>query len=283
MKRSIIMFIFTLIFIFLIAIDYDLIKDDNTGNYFSWYNQGINDMKYFAVKYYVSDTCTLKTVSWGRWAKDDVSCTDSFFVTAENAGYPDMINRYYSSALTFETGGIDLIVKDTVSIVTLIPAGDLWVVIEAETQVNNSYFLSDQEGSGSSYYSADGITWSELTDGVDSGDLIIRLKVGGPIGMSLLINEQEYIIENEFADNINQPFNILFGVNNLNISISERQYVEIMIMDKLGRIVEVFNKGYLEKGEYSYNLNNNKMHSDMYFLIVKTNTSIYKSKLLKLK
>ncbi|MCK4523530.1 hypothetical protein KAU15_01260 [candidate division WOR-3 bacterium] len=283
MKRGIIVFIFILTFIFLIAIDYDLINDDESGIYFSWYASPSNPIEYWAVKYYASDTCTLKTVTWGRWTKKNSSYTDSIFITGENAGFPDMSNIFYSSSATVATEAVDMIIKDTALTVNLIPGGNFWTVIEAATGINNSYFLSDQVGMGASYCSDDGILWFELTDGVDTGDLIIRMKVGGPIGMSLLINEEGYIIENEFADKIHQPMNILFGVNNLNISISERQYVEIMILDKLGRTVEVFDKGYLEKGEYSYNLNNNKMHSDMYFLIVKTGLDVYKSKLLKLK
>lgn len=282
MKTTTIVLLLMIIFTGVFAVDYHLMHDDSTGNHWYWYEQNNNTIHYWAVKYFTSDTCTLRTVDWGRWTKQNRTYTDSMFVCFDNGtGSPAMDSLIYTGSESVSTGGADEIMRHSVSGSPL-AVGNFWIVIKAETQNNNSYFLSDTLGSGHSYVSGDGITWNELTDGVDTADLIIRSWVSGPEGMSLLINERRFIEEESFVDNIryNRLFNERFTVN---LSLDEASDIELLILDRTGRILSTLADGFTNQGNYLFTWDASHYPAGVYFMKIRNNLEQDMIKLIKIK
>ncbi|MFO8062243.1 MAG: T9SS type A sorting domain-containing protein [bacterium] len=282
MKKIIFISSMIMIFTGVFAIDYHLMRDDSTGNHWYWYEQNNNTIHYWAVQYYTSDTCTLRTVDWGRWTKQNRTYTDSIFVCFDNGtGSPAMDSLIYTGSETVSTGGVSEILRHTVSGSPL-AVGDFWIVIKTETQNNNSYFLSDTLGSGNSYVSGDGITWNELTDGVDTADLIIRSWVSGPEGMSLLINEKRFITEEQFIENLRYN-RIISSRFNVNLTLSSISDIEISIMDRTGRILKCLVDDYKGPGDYLFTWDASNYPAGVYFMKIRNNLEQDMVKLIKMK
>ncbi len=278
MRKLIIFIIFCIIIIPVFAIDYHLMQDDSTGNYWMWYEQNNGTVRYWAVHYYTSDTCTLRTIEWGRWTKTGKAYNDSIIVCFDNGGFPDIDSAVYRGAETVNTGGTASIEMHTVSGSPL-AWGDFWIVILTETQKNNSYFLSDTMGSGNSYISGDGIIWNELNDGTDNADAIIRAWVSGPVGMSLLINENNEAPEHEYKDRLGLPQIISSKNSSFSLEISSFSYIDVFLADRTGRIVEHFNRGYVDPGIYNFPITGN-ISSGIYFIVIHCNGSVISKRLL---
>lgn len=259
------------------AIDYHLMRDDSTGTYWHWYEKNNQTFRYWAVHYYTSDSCTLRTIDWGRWTKAGKNYDDSIIVVFDNGGLPDIDSTIYRSVQTVGTNAADSIVRHTV-IGNPIAWGDFWVVIYAETQNSNSYFLSDTIGSGFSYISGDGLVWEELTDGISTADAIIRMWVSAPAGMSLLMNEHNEAPVVQYDKRIAMP-DIINNNKTFLLSISEQTYINAYIADKTGRIIEQYYSGYLTPGEYKYNIRED-LGMGLYFLVIQQNDHIISKKLL---
>ena len=277
MRRIALLVLAVFILLPVFAMDYHLMRDDSTDVYWRWYEQNNGTSRYWAVKYYTSDTCTLRTIDWGRWTKANKSYDDSVIVCFDNGGFPDIDSTIYSAVQTASTGGNDSIIRHTVSGAPL-AFGDFWVVIYAETQNSNAYFLSDTTGSGYSYISGDGIDWSELSDGESTADAIIRMWVSGPAGMSLLMNEHNEAPVVQYNKRIVIP-DIISSNEAFMLSIDEQAYVNAYLTDKAGRIIEQYCSGYMGPGEYIYNIQPD-IRTDLYFIVVNYNGNITSRKLL---
>lgn len=277
--RKLILFIITLMTMMpILGIDYHLMRDDSTGAYWYWYEQNNNTVKYWAVHYYTSDTCTLRTIDWGRWTKAGKAYNDSIIVCFDNGGFPAIDSAVYRAVQTVNTGGTASVERHTVSGSPL-AWGDFWIVISTETQKNNSYFLSDTMGSGYSYVSGDGITWNELDDGTDNADAIIRAWVSGPAGMSLLINENNEAPEHEYKDRLSLPQIISSRNSSFSLQISSPSYIDAFLADRTGRIIEHFHRGYMDPGLYDFPITGS-IGSGIYFIVINCNGNVVSRKLL---
>ncbi|MEO0288780.1 MAG: hypothetical protein ABIN00_04010 [candidate division WOR-3 bacterium] len=239
----------------LFSYDYYLQNDDGTFNFY-WYGNVRR-----ASKYYVSDTCTLKMVYWGRYTKRTE--IDTILIFNDNSGLPG--NVIYSDTHSVNTNSTPMIVSDTVSTQVLV-YGTFYVGMYARCQDQPAnalcYFLSDSTPSFKTFWDSTG-TWVVQT----RGDYIIRAKVSGPYGISLRLYEEN--VPGEKGSN-----------NNFGFLINEHSVVlnnikSFSIIDKNGRkILDGISKNVV--------LDLTKFKSGIYFLIIKDlNNQTHKKKLIK--
>lgn len=255
MKKLLFTLLLILTFELVFSYDYYLQNDDGTFNYY-WYGNVRR-----ASKYYVSDTCTLKMVYWGRYTKRTE--IDTILIFKDNSGIPG--NVIYTDTHSVNTNSTPMIVSDTVSTQVLV-YGTFYVGIYARCQDQPAnalcYFLSDSTPSFKTFWDSTG-TWVVQT----RGDYIIRAKVSGPYGISLRLYEEnvlgEKVSNNNFKFYINENSIVLNNISSFKI------------IDKNGRkIIEGNSKNVL--------LDLTKFKSGIYFLIVKDlNNQIHKQKLVK--
>lgn len=268
MKKLISILILITMSISAFAVTYTLQKDDGNLS-LAWYG-----VAFRAVKYYTSDTCTLNSVQWGRYTKRVE--IDTIFVYQDNAGLPGSV--LYKKVLNVNTNKLLSVVNDTVTDTVLL-SGNFWIGIQARTQDTPSsalsYFISDTIGDGSSYYSADGITWTQNT----VGDYTIRAVVSGPAGMITLKHDDSSVYDTHYEDSdISLSSIILTKSSNLKISFSSSSPApySIKVFDRSGRLVTALHEGYSIQGLNSFDWDlkdskGNKCSSGIYFISVDSN------------
>jgi len=255
MKRFFLLFFLLITVLTLFSYDYYLQKDDGTFDLY-WYGNVRR-----AVKYYLSDTCTLKVVYWGRYTKR--SETDTILIFNDNSGIPG--STIYSDTHLVNTNSFPLLVSDTV-VTQVLLCNTFYVGLfsRCQDQPSNAlaYFLSDSTPSFNSFWDSIG-TWVVQR----RGDYIIQAKVSGPEGISLRLYE-ENLLDEKKKDN---RFNISFENN----SIMLNNILYFKMIDKSGRkIIEGSSKNVL--------IDLDNLKSGIYFLIVKDiNNKTYTKKFTK--
>ncbi len=147
--------------------------DDVAGTH--WYG-----VDYWAVKFAPAQPCSVTTIMWGRY--HDQTMEDTIWIKADNSGSPGV--SLYSAVATISSTSSDIIYSISPTTPPEIIDTTFWVCIYAATDSATyvqSYFLSDTANSSGlgerSYYSSDGLTWSNMNAGGYYYDLIIRAEV----------------------------------------------------------------------------------------------------------
>lgn len=256
MKKIFILFLLFISGLILFSYDYYLQKDDGTFDFY-WYGNVRR-----SVKYYLSDTCTLKVVYWGRYTKRDE--IDTILVFNDNSGVPG--TTIYLDTHLVNTNSTPLLVSDTVfTQILLCNTFYVGLFSRCQDQPSNAlaYFISDSTPSFNSFWDSIG-TWVVQT----RGDYIIQAKVSGPEGISLRLYEENLLEENK-KDN---RFNISFENN----SIMLNNILYFKMIDKSGRKI-------IEGSSKSVVIDISKMKSGIYFLMVKDlKNKTYTKKITKL-
>ncbi|MDI6700456.1 MAG: T9SS type A sorting domain-containing protein [bacterium] len=256
MKKIILLLLILFSSSILFSYDYHLQKDDGSFDFY-WYGNVRR-----SVKYYLSDTCTLKVVYWGRYTKRDE--IDTILVFNDNSGIPG--TTIYSDTHLVNTNSYPLIVSDTVVMqVLLCDTFYVGLFSRCQDQPSNAlaYFISDSTPSFNSFWDSIG-TWVVQTE----GDYIIRAKVSGPEGISLRLYEENIQGGKEKDNN----FKICF--ENYYITLSNIKHFKII--DRSGRKI-------IEGSSKSVVIDLTKMKSGIYFLMVKDlKNKTYTKKITKL-
>lgn len=145
MKKFLLFFISTSIFLSLFSFDYYLYRDDLSGNYLYWHNGEVLNSVYLATKFYVSEPCTLKKIEWGRRIGKQLSLTDSIFITYTKNRLPDLNNTICKSSYFIgNTNATNAIIQYNLPTYPIVN-NVFWVVIKAplrnSTSVNFQSFF----------------------------------------------------------------------------------------------------------------------------------------------
>lgn len=278
MKKLLLIFALVSITIFAHADVFTLQRDNNEIIYWGY---GIS---YWAVKYYVADSCTVNMIHWGRYTKRDE--IDTLFVCENGVGGPG--NVLYSAAVPVNTGSTNRILSDTV-ITEVLVSDTFWIMVYARTQNSPSSFLSyvltDSVPDQYSYWSAAHAgPWTMDTD----GNYFIRTTVTGP-AWALMIHEEAVKPEMKYMDFSMGPDPAVFSSSTyFTLSFSERDFVSVKVYDKLGKIVNTLHDDYVQPGQYNFKWNGtdsygNKVKSDSYFLVVNSMKQSLKKKVMLLR
>lgn len=273
------LFIFALVSIFsTIPIFPDILNMQHDDGELIYWCYGAD---YWAVRYYVADTCTLNTVSWGRYTKRDEY--DSILVFDNFAGNTN--NLLYSTEVIVNTGKVTSVISYDLTDTVLV-MDTFWIVIFARTQDipadDRAYFVCDSTPGIHSYYgNTSGGPWTQDPD----GDYIVRLVLTGPAS-ALMLNENPELQKIEYPQLTIGPEPSVFSTSTrFSLGFSNEDYLSVRIYDKLGKLVAVIHDDYISPGRYDFNWNGtddngNRVQSGPYYILVKSMKNDWKYKVL---
>lgn len=278
MRRIFLLIFLLLIFLTNSAAVYNLQHDDGTLAQ-AWFGSF-----YRGVRFYVSDSCTLNVVNWGRYTKRQE--TDTVFVYTDSANAPNRL--LYSKALSLNTNSSQQIIRDTIA-TPVVVSQKFWVVLYSRTQDSPSnqlsYFISDGAGTGNSFWQDTSGIWVENT----LGDYIIHLTVTGPLGMITLKEDDEAQAQDdrEYIDFVKFCNKSIFSNNetaDFQFSLKSRANVSSKIVDFTGRTIKDLSQNMiLEEGIHNLNWRIKEIPKGTYFFLLQVNGKIYTQKLIIIK
>jgi len=254
---------------------YNLQHDDGTLSQ-AWFGSF-----YRGVRFYVSDSCTLNSVSWGRYTKRTE--TDTIFIYTDSANAPNKL--LYSKPYTLNTGSTQQVLRDTVT-ATITVSQKFWMVMYSRTQDSPSsqlsYFISDAAGVGNSFWQDTTGDWVQNS----GGDYIMRMSVRGPLGL-IMLSESEDTVKETFGRHIydvsleNGNITSNGKLNTLKISLAKSSAISIYLADYTGRIVQsIKSSEFADEGTHTISWKAESLSSGVYFLMVRMNGEILSEKII---
>ena len=239
---------------------------------------------YRGVRFYVSDSCTLNVVNWGRYTRKQE--TDTILVYTDSANAPNKL--LYSKAFSLNTNSSQQVIRDTVA-TPVVVSQKFWVVLYSRTQDSPSnqlsYFISDGAGTGNSFWKETTGIWVENGD----GDYIVRLTVTGPLGM-VTLKEDDEIQAEENAESehfVKLCAKTIFSNNetaDFQFSLKNRANVSSKIVDFTGRTIKDLSQNMiLEEGIHNLNWQIKEIPKGTYFFLLQINSKIYSQKIIIIK
>ncbi|MDD3803524.1 MAG: T9SS type A sorting domain-containing protein [bacterium] len=276
MKRVLFLYFLLLIFTSADSAVYNLQHDDGSLTQ-AWFGSF-----YRGVRFYVSDSCTINTVYWGRYSKKNE--IDTIFIYTDSANAPNKL--LYSKSFAFNTGSAQAVMNDTV-LDTIVVSQKFWLVMYSRTQDSPSnqlsYFISDGAGVGNSYWYDDvSGQWVQNS----GGDYIMRLTVTGPLGMITLSEKDDTL--NRTFDKQTDAMVLKSGniaeknkLNSFEISLKRNSNVSVSIIDHAGRTVSnIIERRILSEGKHTISWKTPNVSAGVYFLLVQTGDKLYSEKIL---